>query len=290
MTLPSQRLAASQPWLDRLSDRLQPVVRTTVAKTGRRTADLLDGVLLGAPLHPAVTDVPVGALTAAVALDAAAVATRSPALDRQADGALAVSVAGALAAAATGLADWRYLRGDRRRLAALHGLLNIAGTAFNTASLALRLADRRGAGQVSSAIGLAVLGAAAHIGGDLTFGLGVRVNKARNGDGPGEFQAVLDESQVEGTAMRAVDVDGQPVLVTRSVSGELCAIADTCSHEGGPLAEGERDGDIVVCPWHSSRFDVCTGKVRGGPAVFPQPRFEARARDGKIEVRRSAAG
>ena len=84
MTLPlAERLVASQPWLDGLSDRLQPIVRTTVAKTGRQTADLLDGVWLGAPLHPALTDVPVGALTAAVALDAAGVATRSPALDRR---------------------------------------------------------------------------------------------------------------------------------------------------------------------------------------------------------------
>ena len=56
---------------------------------------------------------------------------------------------------------------------------------------------------------------------------------------------------------------------------------------GGPLAEGEREGDIVVCPWHASRFDVCSGGVEGGPAVFPQPRFEARVREGKIEIRRA---
>jgi len=65
----AERLAASQTWLDGLSDRLQPIVREIVAKAGRRTADFLDGVWLGAPLHPALTDVPVGALTAAVALD-----------------------------------------------------------------------------------------------------------------------------------------------------------------------------------------------------------------------------
>ncbi|MFL5840171.1 MAG: DUF2231 domain-containing protein, partial [Thermoleophilaceae bacterium] len=123
----AERLAASQTWLDGVSDRVQPIVREAVAKTGRSGADLLDGVWLGAPLHPALTDVPVGALTAAVALDAVGVATRSRVLDRQADGALAVSVAGALAAAATGLSDWRYLRGERRRLAAAHGLMNSAG-------------------------------------------------------------------------------------------------------------------------------------------------------------------
>jgi nitrite reductase/ring-hydroxylating ferredoxin subunit/uncharacterized membrane protein len=285
----AERLAASQAWLDPLSDRLQPIIRNTVAKTGRQTADLLDGVWLGAPLHPALTDVPVGALTAAVALDAVGVATRSRAVDRQADGALAVSVAGALAAAVTGLSDWRYMRGEKRRLAAGHGLLNVVGTAFNATSLGLRLADRRRAGQVCSALGLAVAGMAAHLGGQLSFGMGVRVNQAQVGGGPREFQTVLDESQLEGTAMREVEVGGEAILVTRSTSGELCAIANTCSHFGGPLAEGEREGDVVVCPWHGSRFDVCTGRVRGGPAVFPQPRFEARARNGKIEVGRSLA-
>lgn len=283
----AERVATSQTWLDGLSDRLQPVVRDAVGATGRRGADLLDGVWLGAPLHPALTDVPVGALTAAVTLDGVATVTGSRTIDRQADGALAVSVASALAAATTGLSDWRDMRGEKRRLAAAHGLLNVIGLAFNVTSLGLRLGGRRRAGRVSSALGFAVAGAAAHLGGELSFGMGVRVNQAQPGAGPTEFEAVLDESQLHGASMQRVEVAGEAVLVTRSASGDLCAIANTCSHFGGPLAEGEREGDIVVCPWHGSRFDVCSGEVKGGPAVFPQPRFEARARDGKIEVRRA---
>jgi nitrite reductase/ring-hydroxylating ferredoxin subunit len=85
----------------------------------------------------------------------------------------------------------------------------------------------------------------------------------------------------------ALAVKCAAVLVTRSTSGDICAIANTCSHFGGPRAQGEREGDVVVCPWHGSRFDVCTGDVAGGPAVFPQPRFEARARDGTVEIRRA---
>jgi nitrite reductase/ring-hydroxylating ferredoxin subunit/uncharacterized membrane protein len=284
-----KRLAASQAWLDGLSDRLQPIVREIVAKTGRRPADFLDGVWLGAPLHPALTDVPVGALTAAVALDAVGVVTDSAVVDRQADGALAVSIAGAVAAATTGLSDWRYLRGEKRRLAAGHGLLNIVGLAFNATSLGLRLAGRRRAGRVSSGLGFVVAAVAAHLGGELSFGLGVRVNQAQPARSAGEFRAVLDASQLERAEMRKVEVDGEAVLVARSVEGDLCAIANTCSHFGGPLAEGEREGDVVVCPWHGSRFDLCTGEVRGGPAVFPQPRFEVRERDGKVEARGASA-
>ena len=283
----AERLATSQTWLDGLSDRLQPIVRQAVSGTGRRGADLLDGVWLGAPLHPVLTDVPVGALTAAVTLDGVAMVTGSRTLDRQADGALAVSVAGALAAAVTGLSDWRYMRGEKRRLAAGHGLLNVVGLTLNATSLGLRLGGRRRAGRVSSALGFAVAGAAAHLGGELSFGMGVRVNQALAGAGPQEFEAVLDESQLDGASMHSVDVAGEAVLITRSASGDVCAIANTCSHFGGPLAEGEREGDIVVCPWHASRFDVCSGGVEGGPAVFPQPRFEARVREGKIEIRRA---
>jgi nitrite reductase/ring-hydroxylating ferredoxin subunit len=65
----------------------------------------------------------------------------------------------------------------------------------------------------------------------------------------------------------ALAVKCAAVLVTRSTSGDICAIANTCSHFGGPLAQGEREGDVVVCPWHGSRFDVCTGDVVGGPVV-----------------------
>ena len=100
-----------------------------------------------------------------------------------------------------------------------------------------------------------------------------------------EFTAVLKEGELEAGAMRAVDVDGIRVLVSRSEDGEVCAIANACTHVGGPLDQGERDGNVVACPWHGSRFDLCSGEVLRGPARKPQQRFEARLREGKIEVR-----
>ena len=67
--------------------------------------------------------------------------------------------------------------------------------------------------------------------------------------------------------------------------GEVHALAHTCSHQGGPLSEGKLEGDVVQCPWHGSRFSIKDGSVVDGPATFPQPCFETRVRDGKIEVR-----
>ncbi len=99
------------------------------------------------------------------------------------------------------------------------------------------------------------------------------------------FIPVLEESELRGGVMRAVEVEGVSVVLSRSESGEMCAIANTCAHMGGPLAEGERKGDVVTCPWHGSRFDLCSGEVLRGPAREPQQRFEARVRDGWVEVR-----
>jgi nitrite reductase/ring-hydroxylating ferredoxin subunit len=101
-----------------------------------------------------------------------------------------------------------------------------------------------------------------------------------------EFNTVLEESEVQEGAMRAVEVDGVPVLVSRSEGGEVCAIANTCTHRGGSLNESDHDGDVVTCPWHGSQFDLCSGEVLRGPAREPQQRLETQVREGKIEVRR----
>ncbi|MDQ3677622.1 MAG: Rieske (2Fe-2S) protein [Actinomycetota bacterium] len=280
----SKRLANSQPWLDQLADRGQPIVRDLVS-TPPWLHDVLDGTWLGAPLHPALSDVPVGSWTGAFMLDAVAALTGSDTARAAADGALAIGVAGALPAAATGASDWRDLIGESRRVATLHAVMNVAGLSLNVASLIQRARDRRASARALSALALLISGTAAHLGGELSFGLGVRVNQTFAGAAPSDFVSVLDESELEDGAMRAVSLDGTPVLVTRSRSGELCAIANTCSHLGGPLADGSRDGDVVACPWHGSRFDVCSGRVVEGPAVFPQPVYEARVHDGKVELR-----
>jgi nitrite reductase/ring-hydroxylating ferredoxin subunit len=107
-----------------------------------------------------------------------------------------------------------------------------------------------------------------------------------NGGAPASpFISVLEESELRSGAMRVADVNGTPVVLSRSESGEVCAISNICTHMGGPLDEGWRDGNVVVCPWHGSRFDLCSGEVLRGPAREPQQRFEARVRDGKVEIR-----
>ncbi|MGI8624724.1 MAG: Rieske 2Fe-2S domain-containing protein [Solirubrobacteraceae bacterium] len=285
-----RRLTGSQAWLDELAERLQP--RVGKAVTSRSWLhDLLDGTWLGTPLHAALTDVPIGAWSTAFAMDAISVATGSPQAQAAADGALAVGVAGAVPAALTGTSDWRDLTGEARRIATLHGLLNTAGLTLNIASLACRRRGERGRGRALSALALAISGTAAHLGGELSFGLGVRVNQTFDGAQPPEFTTVsgADLTQLADGAMRRVTLDGTAVLLARAQSGRLCAIANTCSHLGGPLDEGARDGDVVTCPWHGSRFDLRSGRVLEGPAVFPQPSYEVREHEGEIQMRTPAS-
>jgi nitrite reductase/ring-hydroxylating ferredoxin subunit len=84
-----------------------------------------------------------------------------------------------------------------------------------------------------------------------------------------------------------VVVEDTPVLLLRA--GEnLFAIHDRCSHRGCSLSDGEVEGEEIVCSCHGSRFSLRDGSLRHGPATSPQPAFETRQQDGRIEIRRSA--
>lgn len=282
------RIAASQRWADPLAETLQPLIRRAVSPESVR--NLLDGVWLGAPLHPALTDVPVGTWTAALALDIGCLLGGEERLAAGADRALAMGTLTAVPAAVTGLNDLRDLIGQSRRIAMVHALLNLVGLSLSTASLVYRRRGRRGLGRALSGTGYLISATAAHLGGELSFGLGIRANRTLGQSPPEDFVAVLDEAELEGDELRAVQVGGVPVLLARTRDGELCALANTCTHLGGPLHEGSREGDGVVCPWHGSCFDLRSGTVLRGPAVFPQARLEVRTRRGRIEVGLPGAG
>jgi nitrite reductase/ring-hydroxylating ferredoxin subunit len=264
-----------------LAEPLDPVsepVQEAVQAVPKPIRDILDGVWFGNPLHPALTDVPIGAWTAAFALDLVG--------SEAADGALSVGILGALPAALTGLNDWSHLKDDARRIGTVHALLNATGLSLNVLSLAARRGGHRGLGRMLSGVAYTGMLVSAHLGGHLSFGLGVRVNRTAFESPRERYAPVCEESELNGGKLVGVELEGEAVVVSRSQeSGEVCAIAATCSHLGGPLDKGERDGDTVVCPWHGSRFDLCTGEVQGGPAVYPQPRYEARVRSDKVEIR-----
>jgi nitrite reductase/ring-hydroxylating ferredoxin subunit/uncharacterized membrane protein len=282
-----ERIVDVMPFLDGAADALQPRVRELVDRGGEKARYVLDGVWFETPLHPVLTDVPIGSWTAALVFDGLDLLSGRTAMRNAADASLAFGIAGGFAAAAVGLSDWRYLSGGSRRMGMAHAMLNTAGLALNTSSLLLRASGRRNAGKLAFLAGYTLNGMGAHLGGELSYKYGLRVNRnAFEATGPSDFVPVLDEGDLPQGGLRRVEADGAGVLISRSEKdGRVCAIAATCNHMGGPLEQGDREGDTVVCPWHKSRFDLCSGKALNGPAVFPQSGYETRVRDSKIEVR-----
>ena len=86
--------------------------------------------------------------------------------------------------------------------------------------------------------------------------------------------------------MRLVEVDGRKIGVFHCEDGELRAIEDRCSHDDGPLAEGEFDpaACTVECPRHGSLFDITTGKPKTLPAYRPVETFEVRVEDDDVKL------
>jgi nitrite reductase/ring-hydroxylating ferredoxin subunit/uncharacterized membrane protein len=284
-----QRLVEALPFLDDIAEEVQPKVQEVVAAGGTTARNVLDGVWLEAPLHPALTDVPVGAWTAALVFDGLDVATGKEPIRHAADASLVLGTLGAFGASVTGLSDWRYLSGGSRRMGVAHALLNTIGLILSIVSLILRASGRRNAGRLTFITGYSISGMAAHLGGELSYHYGLRVDRnVFEEAGPDEFVPVLDESELAQNDLRRVEVEGVGVLLSRSTAGEVCAIAATCNHFSGPLEAGDRQGDTVVCPLHNSRFDLCSGKVIDGPAVFPQSRYDTRVRNGSIEIKAAA--
>jgi len=73
-------------------------------------------------------------------------------------------------------------------------------------------------------------------------------------------------------------------IVIFNIAGQYFAIEDRCTHDDGPIGEGELDGYAIVCPRHGARFDVRTGEVLAPPAPVPVPAFPVRVQGDELQV------
>lgn len=285
------KVIEKQQWLEPIADRLQSNIAAALddgGSIGPAAADILHGTWLGHPLHAVLTDVPIGSWTAAAVFDALEKSTGSRAIGRRADAAITVGLIAAAAAAVTGLADWsRVGRGRPRRIGLVHGLLNITASACYLTSLCLRGMHSRQAGRQFAMVGFVVSSFSAYLGGHLVYSEKIGVDHTAGFSPPKDFVPVLAETELSDNELRRVDADGMPVLVVRR-GMRIYAIAETCSHRGGPLSEGKLQDTTVQCPWHGSCYSLEDGRVVNGPSVHPQPVLEVRVRDGHIEVRGSS--
>ncbi len=98
-----------------------------------------------------------------------------------------------------------------------------------------------------------------------------------------EFIPIASSDEIPEGDRLYVEIDGAPIVVF-NIAGTYFAIADLCSHDDGPLGEGELNGYEVSCPRHGAEFDVRTGKVLSLPAIVDIPAYPVRVENGEIEI------
>jgi nitrite reductase/ring-hydroxylating ferredoxin subunit/uncharacterized membrane protein len=264
--------------LDRLAKPLAAAIGRGVAP--RAVRNLLSGTYVGHPLHPMLTDVPIGAWGMSTLLDTVG----GPAAERAADLLVAAGVLVAVPTAASGLNDWSDTQGPDTRVGLVHAAVNTTALSLYAASLLSRAHGKRARGKVLGLAGFAVLLAGSYLGGHLTFVRGVNVNRTAWQQGPQEWTPVLADAELPDGEHRKIEAAGVSVLLYRA-AGQVWALANTCSHMGGPLDEGTIGDGCVICPWHGSTFRFTDGSIVRGPASSPQPCYETRVSGERIEIR-----
>ena len=268
-------------WLDGLADRISSAVPDSVRTA--RVRDLASGTMLGHPAHPAAVTVPTSALLSASVLDVIGGPATHPARRRL----IALGMLASLPAALAGWSDWLDTEGAERRVGLVHAAANATAIALYASSWSARRRNRHARGTALALAGAGLLGGAGWLGGHLAYALGVGVDTTA-------FQH-MSEDWIDVAAATALtragdavcgNAAGTPIMIVQT-EVRLTAIADRCTHRGAPLHEGDIADGCVTCPWHNSVFDLHSGRVKRGPATRPQPVFEARVVDGRIQVRRA---
>jgi nitrite reductase/ring-hydroxylating ferredoxin subunit/uncharacterized membrane protein len=282
--------------VDRLENagNLDPVVNAVrkavrAALGSQRVRDALNGVWLGHPLHPPLTDLPIGAWTAAGLLDAI------PGTGSAAPVLIAAGCAGYVPTIAAGWADWSDLHEQQQRVGLVHAAAGAVAFSCYVASLAARAQGKPLRGKAWSYAGLTMVGVTGYLGGHLAFRQAAGVNHVESVPHlfPEGWQQIGPVEEFDDGELEQRSIDGVELLVVRR-GAHFDVLADTCSHLAAPLSQGTftaQDGQgCVVCPWHGSVFRLADGAVMHGPATAPMPRFETRIVDGNLEVMLPGAG
>ncbi|HET6529594.1 MAG TPA: Rieske 2Fe-2S domain-containing protein [Actinoplanes sp.] len=266
--------------LDPASEKLQQVVMGTVRPPVK---DLLHGTWLGHPLHPVLVQVPVGAFISAAVLDLV------PGSRRAASTLIGLGVVSAVPAAAAGITDWSEMTKDRRRVGLVHATANTVALGLYIGSLMARRSGRMARGKALAWAGLSVAGTGAYLGGHLSYAQGGGMNHAAPDvvRVPEEWTVVSSLGDLPDGKTAVRQVADVPVLLYRQ-GDQVTAMIERCSHETGPLGEGEIIGSgsdaCVVCPWHGSTFRLVDGTAVRGPAANDQPLLRSRVTGGMVEV------
>jgi 3-phenylpropionate/trans-cinnamate dioxygenase ferredoxin component len=98
-----------------------------------------------------------------------------------------------------------------------------------------------------------------------------------------EYIEIANTSELLPGERMIVEINDVPIAIF-NLNGRLCAIKDECTHDHGPLGEGKVEGNIIVCPRHGARFDICSGKPVSTPAFQPTESYPVRVTGDLIEI------
>ncbi|MEX2235962.1 MAG: non-heme iron oxygenase ferredoxin subunit [Dehalococcoidia bacterium] len=98
------------------------------------------------------------------------------------------------------------------------------------------------------------------------------------------FVTVARTDDVEPGYAIVVETDGRRLALARLEDGSFRAIDDVCTHDGGPLGEGEIEDNLIECPRHGARFDLDTGRAVTLPAVVGVRAYETRVESDEVQV------
>lgn len=283
-----------QEWLDRPSYRFEHLVSVAFNSLGKgrdRIANTLNGVWLGHPVHPPLASLTSGAIGTTVGLDAISLLPGRPRSEfrdasRFATRALGLGILANLGSAVTGIADWQHTHEEDRRVGAVHGMLNGLATGLYIMSWLDRRRGRHGRGVITSALGYGITVGASYLGGALVFDSGIGIDQSGQRLRTPDWTPVLPVESLRNGKPQRVEVDGVGLVLCRTGNnGDVAAFGEFCPHLAAPMSDGWVDRGRLVCPWHGSRFDVCSGEVLRGPSAAPLPRYQTRINDGMIELR-----
>ena len=281
-------VVASQEWVETVAKPLQEAIEAVFKPDGARAVkDALNGTWLGHPLHPVITDVPIGAWTMAQVFDTMDAVSGDGRYANAAQVCITTGLVGAAGAAITGLTDWSDTGGKSRRFGLVHGLINLTATGLFLASALMRRRGRSNPAVAASTAGYGLAMAGAYLGGSLVFQRRIGVNHGLEENAPEEFRRTIRDTELAEGEKRCLMVGDAPVLLVRH-NGRVCALSERCAHQGGPLSEGELRDGVIHCPWHDSQYCVEDGALVHGPSTFNQPCYESRIVDGFIEVKPTA--
>ncbi|MET7747324.1 Rieske 2Fe-2S domain-containing protein [Micromonospora sp. NPDC005367] len=268
--------------LDRVGDPLQRAVQAVLRP--QRIRDLLHGVPLGHPLHPAMVQVTIGSWISAAILDL------MPGQRRAATTLTAVGTVSAVPAAVAGFNDWAALAPDQRRVGLVHAASNSLAVACYAGSLAARFSGQHRLGRTLGMAGLSVASLGAYIGGHLAYKQGAQVSQSISelhliSQG---WHALGDMASLPQRQLITKEIDDVSVILYRH-GDDVTVMLERCPHQSGPLGQGEVqqvDGhDCVVCPWHGSTFRLDDGEVVHGPSGNDAQVLPTRVRNGMLEAR-----